>query len=151
MSDTKGNRLLALNQELLASEGYDVVNRLFKFNQSIKIFLANFNELESAVNRHVGNSRLFDIRDTEKRKAASDEMFEVLRHLHNTVAAVLSLIDHTTRFYREFYKERNLIPDYQEQIRRRFAVDGLSHFVKCLRQFCQHYRIPLASSTIRFD
>jgi hypothetical protein len=151
MSDTKGNRLLTLNKELLASEGYNVVSRLYKFHQSLKIFLANYNDLEDAVNRHVGNSRLFDIRDTEKRKAASDEMFEALRHLHNTVAAALSLVDHTRNFYNEFYQERNLIPDYQEQIRLRFAVDGLSQFVKCLRKFCQHYRIPLASSTLWID
>lgn len=147
----EGNRLLTLSKELVASEGYNVANRLYNFNHSIKIFLANFNELEAAVIRHVENSTLIDIRDAEKRKAASVEMFEALRYLHNTVAAASSLIDHTRRFYDEYYREMDLIADYQYQINRRFAMDGLSQFVKCLRQFCQHYRIPDASSTLSID
>ena len=144
------NRYVALHKELYASDCFKVINRLVIFKQSLKLFLANFSELEAAINCHV-NAPLSDIRDMQARRKAQEEMFEVLRHLHNSVAAAISLVDHTRNFYNWFYRDALLIPEYQEQINFRFTGHGLSEFVKCLRQFCQHYRIPLVGSTVSFD
>ncbi len=146
----KTNPLLELNKELSSSEGYAVVNRLFKFKQSLKIFLSNHTDLETAV-RRLESSPLFDIRDAASVQRHDNDVFEIIRQLHNTVAAALSLVDHTRTLYETYYKRNGLIPEYPDQISGRFALDGVSQFVQCLRNFCLHYRTPLISSRTDFD
>ena len=148
---SKPNRLLKLHKELMASEGLKIVIRLSTFDNSLKIFLSNYADLEASIIKHVEVNKLIDFYNMQQRKAVQDELFEVLRHLHNTVAAALSLVDHTRVFYKEFYDKNSMIPNYQAEIDKRFAKDGLSHFVKCLRQFCQHYKTPLVSSVLDID
>src|SRR4051794_38808587 len=94
----KPNRLLELNRELRASQSLQVVDRLFVFGQSLRIFLANASDLEAAVRSHVAGD-LVDIRDKRGQQRVQNELFTITMHLHNTVAAALSLIDHTRAFY----------------------------------------------------
>ena len=89
--------------------------------------------------------------DGSRRAELNEQLFHVLRHLHNTVAAALSLVDHTRVFYRKYYSSTQQIPDYQQQITTRFEEHGLTQFVICLRQFCQHYRNVMIASTIHVD
>jgi hypothetical protein len=74
-------------------------------------------------------------------------MGEVLYLLHNYVAAVKSLVDHTRRIYRKLYEPTGLLPSYQDEIAERFANDPLSQFIENLREMAQHYRLP----SIRFS
>src|SRR5437660_452679 len=110
----QANRLLEIHKELMASNGRQVVSRLHLLNQSLKIFHSNVSDLKNAIDQHNKSNEFFDYDDTVKRDALNNELFEILRHLHNTVAAVLSLVDHTRAFYNECYKPSDLIPEYQD-------------------------------------
>lgn len=93
------SKLAELSEQVRNSEGQKIVDRLYKFEKSLKIFLCNFADLEKAIGQTMATHEFLDIRDTEKRKKLNNEMFEVVRHLHNTVAAAFSLVDHTRIFH----------------------------------------------------
>lgn len=144
-------RRVELQEELIASAAYKLTDRLRTFDLSLHIFQRNFQELEAAIMRHAPNDIMGLIRVTQNHQHRNEEQMEIVRLLHNFVAAAMSLVDHTRVFFTELYAEKNLIPNYQEQIRTIFAEDELVNFVKCLRQFCQHYRLPLVVTQVSID
>ncbi len=144
------SRLVDLSREVYSSEGKVVLDRMYKLRQSVKIFLENGDDLNTAIFQTLSIHEFLDIRDVQKITALNNKMFQVLRHLHNTVASASSLIDHTRKFHVSFYEKERLIPGYQERINSMFAKHGLSQFVKCFRQYCQHYKMPLVGAVIFF-
>ncbi len=144
-------RRAEIQEELVASEAYKLIQRLRTFDLSLEVFERNYRELETAIGRHLPKDPAGVFRLAQDHGARNEEQIEITRHLHNFVAAALSLVDHTRVFYRELYEKDNHIPDYQRQIDGRFVNDGIANFVKCLRQFCQHYRLPLVSTSLRID
>jgi uncharacterized protein YdiU (UPF0061 family) len=144
------DRLRELNEQLAKSSCVDIMNRIYKFNQSLEILLNNLDDLEKAVHCHV-NTNWPDIRDREARLDMNRQLFHIVRHLHNSVAAALSLVDHTRVFYNKYYKNSEQLPDFDERVRRCFLEDGVTQFVKNLRQYCQHYRSPMTISSLHID
>lgn len=72
---------------------------------------------------------------------------EVMRLLHNYVASVKSLVDHTRMLYRQQYGEKNSFPEYVDEVNKRFAQNPLAQFIEDLREYCLHYKhLPIASS-----
>ncbi len=144
-------RRAELQDELVASDAYQLVARLRTFELSLEIFHRNFRDLEAAIQRHMATDVAGVIRIATNHQLRHEDQIEMTRHLHNFVAAAMSLVDHTRVFYHELYEPQNVIPDYQEQINNRFVTDKVANFVKCLRQFCQHYRLPLIATQLRID
>ena len=123
-------------------------DRLETYSDSLTIFGLNFEGLVSRI---------------ESAAIADPDSFErflidyptvrirILRNLHNFLAAAYSLIDHTRIIYRELYATHGLIPDFDAEVKRRFHNDPVAGVIKGLRQFCQHYRVPLAGFEIAVD
>jgi hypothetical protein len=152
MSGTGQNdRVRELHRELETSGCTAVYSRLIRFTQSQRIFLGNYAELELAIANHNSVTPFIDHYDVDGQTMLKNHIFEFMRQLHNTVAAALSLRDHTICFYRKFYQDANRIPDYAAQIASRFAKHGLTQFVLHLRQYCQHYRNVSVVSTLFLD
>ncbi len=143
-------RLYELNKQLLGSPCMEIMNRIYKFDQSVKIFLSNVRDLENAVQTHV-NTPYPDVRDRKGRVDLNEQLFDIVRHLHNSVAAAMSLVNHTRVFYNEYYRDSRQIPDYNHRIQTSFVENGVIQFVKSLRQFCQHYRSPMTVTSVHFD
>ena len=111
-------------------------------NISLFILDKNFEDLINVINWLGENPKadyLFWGRNRDKLNYA---MKDVIRLLHNFVAASLSLIDHTRRLYRKLYAENEKFPEYQDRVNTVFINDPLSQFVKDLRRYCQHYKAP---------
>lgn len=143
-------QLKELHAELHASNCLVIYDRLHKFDQILKIFLENHNDLQTAIVNHNDNV-LIDYYDIKARRLLNDNLFHIVRHLHNTVAAASSLVDHSRRFYEKFYQDPNLIPDYHAQTESRFTNHGLCQFVGNLRNFYVHYRTVSLASTLNID
>ena len=128
--------------EIYSMPEYKLWQRLQAFNTSIYIFDKNFTELRDLITFLLNdpNSETFrGIRNEDKLRKLQ---IDIIRRLHNFVAASLSLIDHTRNLYEKLYFGNNRFPEYQARIDNEFVKDSLSQFVKCLRQYCQHYRPP---------
>jgi hypothetical protein len=76
---------------------------------------------------------------------------DVIRLLHNYVASVMSLVEHTRRLYNKLYAAGNEFTDYQPRVDQEFVQDPLAQFVQCLRLYCQHYKAPNLDITVSWN
>jgi len=120
----------------------ETARRIAQFRFSVDLFERNYTELVALLDYLCSPSVAFSFSWTNERWLLHEGMKEVQFLLHDFVAAAKSLIDHTRVLYKQLYEAEGLIPDYQEQIEKRFARDPLTQFVIKLREMSQHYRLP---------
>jgi hypothetical protein len=128
--------------DLREMEECELYQQLLAFDDPLYIFDENFSRLRKIVNfleSGVDRGELLRLRNRDKLETLQRD---IMRRLHNFVAAAQSLIDHTRRLYNKLYSGSSDFSDYQERIKRDFDNDPLSRFVKGLRQYCLHYRAP---------
>src|SRR5262249_8955983 len=108
-ANDQNRRLRELNQALHDTGCLAVRTRVYEFSQSLKIFHSNYADLEAAIHKHAANRDLFDYYDPRTQATTNEHLFEIIRHLHNAVAAAISLVDHTRVFYNRFYNDSKQI------------------------------------------
>jgi len=131
--------------ELALLPGFGIYQELMALNTSIYILDKNFQELDSFLVELLNNPKWDRLFMVENRHILHRVAEDIVRRLHNFVAAVLSLRDHTRRLYRKYYRDGSLIPDYEKVAREAFAKDPQAQFVQKLREYCQHFVSPLLS------
>ncbi len=142
--------VLDLQDELRRMPEYELYRSLKKLHSSIYIFDKNYSELHDMIaflSRDPRARHLFWQRNQDQLESA---LIEVIRLLHNYVAAAQSLIDHTRRLHRKLSGTSAKFKDYQVRIKSDFEHDTLSQFIKCLRQYCQHYKAPNINFTVNW-
>lgn len=122
--------------------GRDAAIRVNQLRSSRIVFQRNCDELVTLLDYLCAPSVAWSYSPVEQKWLWHDGMQEVVRLLHNFVAAALSLVDHTRVLYRQLYEPRAEFTDYPEEIAATFSRDPLSQFVIKLRQMSQHYRLP---------
>jgi len=135
-------------EEAPAQKRLDAIKAL---RHSFYVFTTNYEELERALTYHDDTGNLRELWEVRKQYRLRQLQRELLRLLHNFVAAALSLIDHTRVLYRKLYEPYGLMPLYTQQVAHSFHKDGASQFVVGLRKFCQHYRLPNLTSLVSFE
>jgi hypothetical protein len=131
-----------LMDQILAMPEYKLRQDLLGLNTSIYIFDTNYTELRRIIEFLTDDPNGQLLTAAENRDRLHNVQVDVLRRLHNFVAATQSLIDHTRRLHTKLYSESGTFPEYQDQVEARFVNDPLSQFVQRLRQYCQHYKAP---------
>ena len=121
---------------------YALFTQLQGFSVSIYTFDKNFQDLVKLLKFLANDPRAEPLLWLRNRDQLMLAMRDIIRLTHNFVAAALSLIDHTRRLHTKLYADTGQFPDYQSRVNSEFAHDPLSQFVKCLRQYCQHYKAP---------
>lgn len=139
---SNGKKIVDLIQEFRELPEYALYRALTTFNISLYIFNINYSQLKKIIEFLVGSLRSEHLMDIRNRDQLTRVLDEVIRLLHNFVAAAISLVDHTRNIYKKLYRETGKFPDYQKRIDNEFTNDSLVQFVHCLRQYCQHYRAP---------
>jgi hypothetical protein len=137
----EGEVILSLYQELEKMPEQIILNKIRHFKISIEIFDKNYIELVHHLNIHNDSEKSFKLLSVDKRKDLHAYQREITRYLHNYVAAALSLIDHSRNHFNDLYTD-NMFPEYQQEIDRCFKNNPLAVFIKDLRQYFQHYKIP---------
>ena len=136
--------ILTVQEELVAMPAWKRVKRIEHFASSVRLLERNASALVVALNTLVRDPRSFHLVAVAQRATLDAALEEVLHLLHNFVAAALTLVDHTRVLYKDLYSISEF-PDYQAEIEKRFSSVPLIQFVKCLRQFAQHVRLPHVS------
>lgn len=137
-----GHRIVALMDELRAMPQYELLMSLRGFNVSIFTFDWNFTDLSKLIEFITTDPKASHLHAMRNRDKLHEFLSQIIRTLHNFVAAAQSLIDHTRRLHRNLYAETGEFQDYQARIEEEFARDPMSQFVIGLRQYCQHYKAP---------
>ncbi len=142
--------ILSLWKELDAMPEHQTLEKIRNFSISIEIFDGNYKELIHHLQVHNNPRVSLDLMRMDKRHLLHAYQKEITRFLHNYIASALSLTDHARNHYRDLYSSNNLFPDYQDEINRRFVSNPLAVFIKDLRQYFQHYKMPGLSSNLTF-
>lgn len=145
-----GKSILDLQDELKEMPEFKVLETIRHFSYSIDIFRGNFDQLRELLEFHNDPIKSQELHTVNNREILHAFHTEIARLLHNYVAAAFSLIDHTRKHYNQLYKSTQKFPDYQAEIEKRFIKDPLSNFIKELRQFVQHYKLPELYSQTKF-
>ena len=138
----RGIQIVKLMNELRNMPEHELYLQLQGLNISIYTFDKNYSDLHNLINFLASDPKaepLFWLKNRDKLMLV---MRDVIRLIHNYVAASVSLIDHTRRLYDKLYTGTGKFIDYQSRIKSEFAQDPLAQFVKCLRKYCQHYKAP---------
>lgn len=138
----RGNRIGELMLELREMPQYELIMSLEGFDASIFTFDKNFSDLESLIRYLTTDPKAENLHALKNRDQLHEFLAHIIRALHNFVAAAQSLIDHTGRLHRKLYAKTANFEDYQARVDQEFAKDPMAHFVKGLRQYCQHYKAP---------
>jgi hypothetical protein len=88
----------------------------------------------------------------DKRQDFEQFLDEVDRHLHNFVASVATLRDHTRRVWNKHAPaQADMQAEYKRRITETFAESPLASFVQQLRNYTLHRRLPIAQGTLSWQ
>lgn len=143
---------VALSEEMYSSEGWRILNKIKVLQLSNEIFMANYQDLCSQLAKYENDgsfaSQLILGEDEELLEAY---LGEVTRYLHNFLASVKTLVDHTRVFCMEEYKDSPFFQEYSDEINKRFINVDLTKFIQDLRNYTLHKKLPLTDATLVFD
>jgi len=141
-------RIVSLYRELLKMPEYEMTLELKGLDVSLYVFQRNFASLRSllVMLKEPGADALFPPSNFAKLRPLHLEM---VRRLHNFVAAATSLIEHVRALRAHWREQRDVFPSFaaleakiQRETDLRFANDSLSRFVNQLRNFATHRELP---------
>jgi len=115
------------------------------------MFIGNYSELDRALRYHADTRRNLELWAVRKQYKMEAFQRNIIRLTHNFVASAQSLVDHTRVLYKKLCQPRGLLPEFEDEIKKRFQEHGPSSFVVGLRQYYQHYRIPQLLSRLSFS
>lgn len=131
-----------LQEQLRSMPEYKVLQRIKGLELSLYVFDQNYHQLKASLDAMTTDEVAVRLTRKGNRLLFESAMSELTRLLHNFVAAAMSLVGHTRRLHRGVYEKAGLFSDYQSEVNKRFAGNGLVHFVQDLRHYTQHYELP---------
>ncbi|MET8094838.1 hypothetical protein [Micromonospora sp. NPDC005220] len=156
VSDVDGQagrpRLLVWQDELNASPGYHATALMDYVRRIGYVFQGNvdqYNRLVAHVQDPANSLAVFDMTNPR----AHDELLsEVERLLHNVLMALSTRIDQQRFFLRKHFSEDGaLTAEYFAKIRSDFDSYAPAAFLRGLRNYLTHHRLPVAQSRQTFS
>lgn len=122
--------------------------RLQALNFSFRLLARNHEELSRLCDLVAREDMFAKIWAVEAREVLEAFMEEATRLLHNFVSSAKSLVDHTRVHVRALYANTPFEAEYNSR------VTGLANtsevrFVQDLRNYAQHYQLPLAAAEVK--
>lgn len=122
-------------------KGFKIIQEIESLKATNYIFRKNFNDLIDKIKEYESDNEIWYVKN---RPLLHQMHLEILRLLHNYASSILSLIDHTRNF-RKKIKEKKLESVFDFEINK-LAINDVVTFMKQLRQYFQHYRLPITKA-----
>ena len=113
------------------SNGWQAVNRIGILNENYHTLILNYNELKSEI---------INIQKSTNPFLSLFNNKNLNRYLFNFLASTTALID-SCRNTMKFYKETDLYKAYEDNVKKLFAKNKETIFIKDLRNCMMHYKI----------
>lgn len=146
--DDEFNRL---EQELLNHSGEFVRRELEGINRSGTVLHSNYSVLIRHMNEFENNFKRMVAEDIDGEGTPNQNEF--LRILHNYLASVNAIYDHTQRVRRKFDEEFNN-DDFSNEYYRlleEYEIGKMNDFLIDFRNYTQHYKLPLPTRRLMLD
>ncbi|SKB11420.1 conserved hypothetical protein [Planktothrix sp. PCC 11201] len=137
--------------QLEASPEMEIYRNLQALSASYRVFAVNYNELIKYL-EHLKNPResLSLYNNIDKQKEVNLLIDETSRLFHNFLASAKTLVDHTRVIVKRLYSNQEFIKEYQAKIDQDIANNDVQKFVQYLRNYTQHYTLPIPALQIEF-
>jgi hypothetical protein len=141
-----GNRF----DKLQASSEMEIYRNLEALSASYRVFKRNYDELVYHLD-HLNDPResLF-MYSSEQRENLERLIDETSRLFHNFLASAKSLVDHTRVIVNRLYFNQEFKKEYDKKIAGELANNPVQKFVQRLRNYTQHYTLPIPELEIEF-
>lgn len=126
-----------LHKAIEQSKGREIHQKLRGLNHTKIIFNRNYFWLVQLEKYLAGNMEIIELRNHDK---LDDFQIEFARHLHNYLASVKSLIDHTRVLKKKLSLDEKFEEKYKEQQKTLLGTDTIT-FIQQLREYVQHYEL----------
>ena len=144
--------LLARQEELNASTGYQARALMDYVRRIGYVFQANVVQFHALVLRAQDPGFSLPILTSSNPKTHDDLLSEVERLLHNVLMALSTRIDQQRAFLRKHFGEDDaLTSEYGEKVKADFGTYAAGMFLRDLRNYLTHYRLPVAESRQTFS
>jgi len=143
-------RLGHFRESIYKSQEYLKIREYRLFRNSYRVFKGNYRELIKEIIRQE-KIDLFELTHSKNgKKKLQRFQLEITRCLHNYLAAALTLIDNT-RKQTKVRDNKAFLDEVDSKIKEHFINNSTAIFIKDLRQFTQHYKMPQVSTTTSFS
>jgi hypothetical protein len=140
-------RLLVWQDELNASVGYQALALMHYIRRIGYVFQGNAAQYTTLVARMQNPEFSLPILDISNRQAHDDLLSEVERLLHNVLMALSTRIDQQRVFMKKhFSQDAALMSEYLAKVKGDFGSYAPSVFLRDLRNYMTHHRLPVAQS-----
>jgi hypothetical protein len=117
---------------------------------SLHTFRQNYTELTFRLELFGLPEAIMRFWDERRRNDLTLYQVDIVRLLHNFLAAAMTLVDHTRILTRNLYQGTELLTKVQSQISEQFVGSPLAQFVQGLRNYSLHCALPLTLASLNF-
>jgi len=143
-------RLGHFRESIYNSHEYLKIREYRLFRNSYRVFNGNYRELIKEIVKSE-KIDLFELTHSKNgKKKLQRYQLEITRCLHNYLASALTLIDNT-RKQTKVQDNKTFQDEVDLRIKEHFIDNSTVIFIKDLRQFTQHYKMPQVSTTTSFS
>lgn len=147
----QGKYILSLMHQLDNSPEFALFIQMEALRSSRRIFGGNYRELTDLLGILENPMVAIPLRDAKRRAISRSALEIVTRLLHNFIASAKTLIDHTRTHMHSLYEGHPFLEEYEARVEARFASSPVQRFVQDLRNYTQHYKLPLTGSSFSWD
>lgn len=148
-------RLMEGIEQLNNTPGSRVIEQINRLDVSFYTFNLNHNDMMEAIELlerdDVGKAMLKVAAAHDNYTKLRPALKEIVRRLHNFVAAAKTLVEHTRIIAREMFKGHEFMGEYEKAIADTFTNNGLIQFVQGLRNYILHRDLPMSVIQFTFD
>lgn len=130
------------------TDGVKVINNLLPIKTYHFIMARNYKELIKKLDYHNSVEGMLHLWEWKNRPVLKEFMNEIIRLLHNYLSSAAGMIDITRNVLNKFYEHTSLNSEIKEHIEQNIANDKLLEFVKQLRNYIVHYKIPAPTAEL---
>jgi len=132
------------------SEEMEIYRNIQALQASFRVFSGNFDELVRGL-EHLKDSRSsLAMYNDDHRDNIESLLDQSSRFFHNFLASAFSLIEHTRKIVNRLYAEEAFKDEYQKKLEQDVISQPIHSFVKELRNYTQHYTLPILALQITF-
>jgi hypothetical protein len=144
--------LLVWQEKLDDTPGYRAVSLMAYVRRIGYVFQANVAQYKTLVAKVQDPALSLPIFDVSNPQAHDELLSEVERLLHNVLMALSTRIDQQRAFMnRHFGDNAELMAEYQAKVKLDFGGYAPCEFVRNLRNYLTHYRLPVTQSRQTFS
>lgn len=141
----EGIRWIELAEKREQLEGTKIIMLIEHLATSHYILNLNYHELRGLIDSYESDRKIWNVENRPKLEALQREF---LRLLHNFLSSIFSLVEHTYAFRKDL-DNSELDSFYNEKLKE-LRINECITFLKDLRTFSQHYKLPFVSATLSF-